>query len=92
MSQHIPVKFDVDEEGKRHVSNGDEVLEMSKQRLEIGENLAVFPEGRLSHRLDVLEFKLGYFRLAKETNAPIIPIALWGNHKLFPPVGEQQSL
>lgn len=84
--QHVEVKFEQDENGKTHVKNGKELLQYSKELLEMGENLAVFPEGKLSHELKVLDFKLGYFRLAKETNVPILPIAMWGNDKLYPPV------
>ena len=89
--QHVKVKFEEDENGKTHVKNGKELLEYSKDLLEMGENLAVFPEGKLSYGLEVLDFKLGYFRLAKETNRPILPIAMWGNNNLYPPVSYELS-
>lgn len=90
LTGHVMVKFEQDENGKTHVKNGKSLLNYSKKLLEFGENLAVFPEGKLSHELKVLDFKLGYFRLAKETNSPIIPIAMWGNDKLYPPGNQFQ--
>mmetsp|Transcript_17107 Transcript_17107/g.54393 ORF Transcript_17107/g.54393 Transcript_17107/m.54393 type:complete len:329 (+) Transcript_17107:324-1310(+) len=91
LSGHIPVKFQKKEDGRWGVSNGDEVTARGRQYLEWGNRLVVFPEGSLSRTGELLEFKMGFFRLAHEMNRPVVPVACWGNHKMFPP-GNQWAL
>lgn len=48
-----------------------------------GNNLAVFPEGRLGHAEgEIFPFHLGVFSIAKKMEIPILPIAIAGTKKL----------
>lgn len=48
-----------------------------------GDNLAVFPEGRLGHAEGrIFPFYLGVFSVAKKLDVPILPIAISGTKKL----------
>ena len=47
------------------------------------ELLGVFPEAGVSASFTVRDLKTGAVRLAAEAGVPIIPIAVWGGHRLF---------
>lgn len=88
MSGHFPVWFKKNEEGKFYASNSHELKENAKDRLKHGGRICVFPEGKLSHSGELLPFKPGFFEVAKEAGAKILPVGMWGNQYLFPP-GDQ---
>ncbi|WP_157002635.1 lysophospholipid acyltransferase family protein [Agromyces laixinhei] len=48
-----------------------------------GELLGVFPEAGVSASFTVRELKTGAARLAAEAGVPIIPVAVWGGHRLM---------
>jgi len=60
-------------------------LETAIQHLKSGELVGVFPEGRLNKAFknDVLPFKIGAVKMAKETGCPIIPFAIRGRYIPF---------
>jgi 1-acyl-sn-glycerol-3-phosphate acyltransferase len=45
--------------------------------------LGVFPEGGVSAAFTVRELKTGAIRMAAEAGVPVIPIAVWGGHRLL---------
>jgi 1-acyl-sn-glycerol-3-phosphate acyltransferase len=48
-----------------------------------GNNLAVFPEGRLGHAEgQIFPFYLGVFSIAKKMNIPILPVTISGTKRL----------
>lgn len=49
-----------------------------------GNNILVFPEGTRSRTANMLEGKKGILLFAKLTNAPIVPIGIWGTEKFMP--------
>lgn len=49
-----------------------------------GNNILIFPEGTRSRTAKMLEGKKGILLFAKLTNAPIVPIGIWGTEKLMP--------
>ncbi len=49
-----------------------------------GNSILIFPEGTRSRSAKMLEGKKGIFLFARLTNAPIVPIGLWGTEKLMP--------
>lgn len=51
--------------------------------LRAGAPVVVFPEGTFSREAGLRPFKLGAFRLACETGAPVVPIALRGTRTAF---------
>jgi 1-acyl-sn-glycerol-3-phosphate acyltransferase len=59
-------------------------LSHAADALGAGECLGVFPEGRISEDLEPLAGKTGVARLAAQTGAPVVPVGVWGGHRLYP--------
>ncbi|MFT7710806.1 lysophospholipid acyltransferase family protein [Clavibacter tessellarius] len=51
--------------------------------LRAGELVGVFPEAGVSASFRVRELKTGAARLAAEAGVPVIPVAVWGGHRLL---------
>jgi 1-acyl-sn-glycerol-3-phosphate acyltransferase len=51
--------------------------------LRSGELVGVFPEAGVSASFTVRDLKSGAVRLAQEAGVPIIPVAVWGGHRLM---------
>ncbi|MDH6237209.1 lysophospholipid acyltransferase family protein [Cryobacterium sp. CG_9.6] len=51
--------------------------------LRSGEVLGVFPEGGVNASFTVRNLKTGTVRMAAEAGVPIIPVAVWGGHRLL---------
>jgi len=51
--------------------------------LRAGELIGVFPEAGVSASFRVRELKTGAARLAAEAGVPIVPVAVWGGHRLL---------
>lgn len=60
----------------------------SKKTLIEGRSLVIFPEGSISENAgtEMLPFKDGPFRLAIETQAPVVPVSMPFNHIFLPDV------
>jgi len=61
----------------RSLSDLDAVVEL----LRAGQRVVLFPEGTFSPDVGMRPFKLGAFRLACETGAPVVPVAIRGSRK-----------
>lgn len=48
-----------------------------------GEAVGVFPEAGVSHSFTVRSLMRGVGSLARETGAPVVPVALWGAQRIF---------
>lgn len=48
-----------------------------------GELIGVFPEGTVSRSFEVQRLKAGAARLAQEAQVPLIPVAVWGGHRIL---------
>jgi 1-acyl-sn-glycerol-3-phosphate acyltransferase len=48
-----------------------------------GELLGVFPEGMVSRSWTLKSFKTGAVRLAHEAQVPLIPVVIWGGHRII---------
>ena len=48
-----------------------------------GECVAVFPEGTISLDLEPMRGKSGTARLAQEAGVPVVPVGLWGTHRMM---------
>jgi len=74
------------------------VPENAKRLLEKDEALVVFPEGArgisktFDRRYQLVDFGLGFMRLAIETNTPIVPVAVIGGEEQYISVGNFDSL
>ncbi len=51
--------------------------------LDRGECVAVFPEGTISEDLEPMRAKSGTVRLAQAAGVPIVPVGLWGTHRIL---------
>jgi 1-acyl-sn-glycerol-3-phosphate acyltransferase len=51
--------------------------------LRAGEVVGVFPEATISESFTVKELKSGAARLAQSAQVPLIPMAVWGPHRLW---------
>lgn len=73
--------------GMRHISvdmtAGADAFRLAVEALRAGEVLGVFPEGGVSASFTVRELKSGAIRMAAEAGVPVIPVAVWGGHRLM---------
>jgi 1-acyl-sn-glycerol-3-phosphate acyltransferase len=58
-------------------------LVAAEDALRAGECVAVFPEGTISLDLEPMAGKTGTARLAAATGAPVVPVGLWGLHRVM---------
>jgi 1-acyl-sn-glycerol-3-phosphate acyltransferase len=66
----------------RNSSDAGRSLEAGVQALRDGECVAVFPEGTISHDLDPMPAKTGTARLAAATGVTVLPVGVWGTHRV----------
>lgn len=64
-------------------SDGRDAYAGAMEKLRDGEYLAILPEAGVSRSFTVRALKTGAVRLAQETGLPIIPISVWGGHRLM---------
>jgi 1-acyl-sn-glycerol-3-phosphate acyltransferase len=73
--------------GMRHISvdmnAGADAYRLAVQALREGEVLGVFPESGVSASFEVRDLKTGAIRMAAEAGVPVIPVAVWGGHRLL---------
>ncbi|WP_243395153.1 lysophospholipid acyltransferase family protein [Nocardioides currus] len=55
----------------------------ARRLLREGEAVGVFPEAGVSHSFTVRALMRGTASLARETGAPVVPVALWGGQRIF---------
>jgi 1-acyl-sn-glycerol-3-phosphate acyltransferase len=48
-----------------------------------GEVIGIFPETRVSRSFELLPFKTGAVRLAAEAGVPLVPVTVWGSHRIY---------
>ncbi len=72
---HIPVK--------RGTADAANSLAAAEDALRAGRCIAVFPEGTISLDLEPMVGKTGTARLAAATGAPVVPVGLWGLHRIM---------
>lgn len=61
-----------------------------KEILDMGFNMAIFPEGTRSKGPEMGEFKPGSFKFAEKAKVPVLPLTLNGSYKLFEEKGTYQ--
>ncbi|WP_250003023.1 1-acyl-sn-glycerol-3-phosphate acyltransferase [Actinoplanes sp. M2I2] len=71
--RHIPVDRDA----------GAASFRAATEALRRGEVVGVFPEATISESFTVKELKSGAVRLARTAKVPLIPMAVWGPHRLW---------
>jgi 1-acyl-sn-glycerol-3-phosphate acyltransferase len=70
---HIPVDRDA----------GTAAFRQATTALKDGEIVGVFPEATISESFTVKELKSGAARLARTAKVPLIPMVVWGPHRLW---------
>ncbi|MBQ7157661.1 MAG: 1-acyl-sn-glycerol-3-phosphate acyltransferase [Bacteroidaceae bacterium] len=65
------------------VSSIAKAVEESRENLEKGMSMCIFPEGTRTHDGNVAEFKRGAFLLATQLKRPIVPITINGSYEVF---------
>ena len=63
---------------------GEDAYAVAVQRLREGELVGLHPEATISRSYELREFKSGAARLALESRVPIIPLIVWGAHRIWP--------
>jgi 1-acyl-sn-glycerol-3-phosphate acyltransferase len=60
-------------------------VDAAKQALNRGEAVVVYPEGTVTGRPDLMPMsgKTGIARLTLSTGVPVLPIGVWGTHKVW---------
>jgi 1-acyl-sn-glycerol-3-phosphate acyltransferase len=71
--KHIPVDR----------SAGSHAYDAAVTALRGGELVGVFPEGTVSRSFEVQRLKAGAVRLAQAAGVPLIPVAVWGAHRIL---------
>jgi 1-acyl-sn-glycerol-3-phosphate acyltransferase len=64
-------------------SAGGDAYPIAVQRLREGEILGVYPEATISRSFELKDFKSGAVRMALEAGVPLIPLIVWGAHRLW---------
>ncbi len=57
--------------------------ELAVKYLKDGEAVGIFPEATISRAFVLKEFKTGAVRIAAEAGVPIVPVILWGTHRMM---------
>ncbi|MFL6173660.1 MAG: lysophospholipid acyltransferase family protein [Marmoricola sp.] len=55
----------------------------ARRLLEAGEAVGIFPEAGISYSYTVRSLMRGAAALARETGAPVVPVAIWGSQRIF---------
>lgn len=55
----------------------------ARRLLQAGEAVCCFPEAGISYSYTVRSLMRGVASLARETGAPVVPVALWGSQRLY---------
>jgi len=63
---------------------GHDALAVAVQRLREGELIGMHPEATISRSFELRQFKTGAARMALEAQVPIIPLIVWGAHRIWP--------
>jgi 1-acyl-sn-glycerol-3-phosphate acyltransferase len=70
---HVPV----------HRDAGAAAYRQAVRRLRAGEVVGVFPESRVTSTFTPLPFKAGAARMAIEAQVPLVPVVVWGGHRVL---------
>ncbi len=85
MNDVRPVRFLIRHTGTIPVdrSAGGDAYAVAVQELRNGELVGVYPEATISRSFELKEFKSGAARMALEADRPLIPLVVWGAHRIW---------
>jgi 1-acyl-sn-glycerol-3-phosphate acyltransferase len=64
-------------------SSGAEAYTLAVRRLAEGEVVGVYPEATISRSFELKELKNGAARMAQAAQVPIVPLVVWGAHRIW---------
>ncbi|MEE6178130.1 lysophospholipid acyltransferase family protein [Mycobacterium sp. 050134] len=64
--------------------NGHDAYAVAVDRLRGGELVGLHPEATISRSYELREFKSGTARMALAAQVPIVPLIVWGAHRIWP--------
>jgi 1-acyl-sn-glycerol-3-phosphate acyltransferase len=62
---------------------GSQAYDAAVRKLHAGEYVAVLPEAGVSRSFRVRECRTGAVRMAAEAGVPLIPVSVWGSHRIM---------
>lgn len=62
---------------------GVQSMRDAMEYLKVGEVVGIYPEGTISRSFEIKELKTGAVRIAAEAGVPLIPVIVWGAHRLM---------
>jgi 1-acyl-sn-glycerol-3-phosphate acyltransferase len=68
---------------ERGTADASGALGAAVAALRRGECVTVFPEGTISLDLEPMRGKSGTARLAQQAGVPVVPVGLWGTHRIL---------
>jgi 1-acyl-sn-glycerol-3-phosphate acyltransferase len=85
MQQVKAVNFLIDHTGTIPVDRraGADAYRHAVAALRSGEVVGVYPEATISRSFELKEFKSGAARMALDAQVPIVPLIVWGAHRLW---------
>jgi 1-acyl-sn-glycerol-3-phosphate acyltransferase len=72
--------------------NGHDAFEVAVERLRAGELIGMHPEATISRSFELRDFKTGAARMALQARVPIVPLIVWGAHRIWPKDHEKKLL
>lgn len=64
--------------------NGHAAFDIAVQRLRDGELIGMHPEATISRSYELRDFKTGAARIALQAHVPVVPLIVWGAHRIWP--------
>lgn len=64
--------------------SGHDAFDVAVQRMREGELIGMHPEATISRSFELREFKTGAARMALAAQVPLIPVIVWGAHRIWP--------
>jgi 1-acyl-sn-glycerol-3-phosphate acyltransferase len=85
MQQVKPVNFLIKHTGTIPVNRtaGADAYQLAVAALRTGEVVGVYPEATISRSFELKEFKTGGARMAIDAKVPIVPLIVWGAHRIW---------
>ncbi|AKS31247.1 lysophospholipid acyltransferase family protein [Mycolicibacterium goodii] len=85
MEQVPPIRYLIKHTGTIPVdrSAGAGAYAVAVDALRAGELVGVYPEATISRSFELKEFKTGAVRMALEADVPLIPLIVWGAHRIW---------
>lgn len=71
--RHIPVDR----------ADGQASIDEAIERLKQGELVGIFPEATISRSFEIKELRQGAAIIARDSGAPLIPMAIWGSQRIW---------